>query len=194
VKKHRSSTVPESLFNTLEEEDPAEWTEPKIKEYIATGNKFNSRRINYLLNHGGFAKTTEDPNEDPIETPKDSTETPEDPTETPADLIKTRHTPDTQGFGKELTNLAKIYTEDNKYSGENDNFDFKLIIFYDLCSRTNIPENAMVKAYLIMLRSLALDYYYSNLKNITQTLSLNQICNATWLNFEGPEYKCKILR
>jgi len=88
VKKHRSSTVSESLFNTLQEEDPAEWTEPEIKEYIAIGNKFNLRRINYLLNHGGFAKTTEDPNEDPIETPKDSTET-------PADLIKTWHTPDT---------------------------------------------------------------------------------------------------
>jgi hypothetical protein len=51
------------LFDTLQEEDPAEWTEPKIKECIVTGNKFNSRQINYLLNHGGFTKTTKDPDE-----------------------------------------------------------------------------------------------------------------------------------
>ena len=32
-----------------------------------------------------------------------------------------------------------MYTEDNKYSGEDDNFDFKLTIFYDLYSRANVP-------------------------------------------------------
>jgi len=29
--------------------------------------------------------------------------------------------------------------EDNKYSGEDDNFNFKLTIFYDLCSRADVP-------------------------------------------------------
>jgi len=29
--------------------------------------------------------------------------------------------------------------EDNKYSGEDNNFDFKLTIFYDLCSRADVP-------------------------------------------------------
>jgi len=29
--------------------------------------------------------------------------------------------------------------EDNKYSGEDDNFNFKLTIFYNLCSRANVP-------------------------------------------------------
>jgi len=36
-------------------------------------------------------------------------------------------------------NLIKMYTEDNKYSGEDDNFNFKLTIFYNLCSRANVP-------------------------------------------------------
>ena len=36
-------------------------------------------------------------------------------------------------YGKELANLAKLYTNKSKYSGKNDNFDFKLIIFIDLC-------------------------------------------------------------
>jgi len=29
--------------------------------------------------------------------------------------------------------------EDNKYSREDNNFDFKLTIFYNLCSRADVP-------------------------------------------------------
>ena len=60
--------------------------------------------------------------------------------------------------------------EDNKYSREDDNFDFKLIIFYNLCSKADIPQKAKAKAYPTMLCGLALDYYYINLKNVTITL------------------------
>jgi hypothetical protein len=35
-------------------------------------------------------------------------------------------------YNKELANLAKLYINKSKYSGENDNFDFKLTIFIDL--------------------------------------------------------------
>jgi len=35
-------------------------------------------------------------------------------------------------YNKELTNLAKLYINEAKYNGENNNFDFKLIIFIDL--------------------------------------------------------------
>jgi len=35
-------------------------------------------------------------------------------------------------YSKELANLAKLYTNEAKYSGENDNFDFKLTIFTNL--------------------------------------------------------------
>jgi hypothetical protein len=185
------------LFDTLQEEDPAEWTEPEIKEYIAIGNKFNSRQINYLLNHGSFTKTTEDPDEskDLIETPEDLAEIPEDLKETLPTLPTHHNTTGMQSFGKELANLAKMYTEDSKYSGENDNFDFKLIIFYNLYRRANVPkdEDIMANAYPTMLCGLALDHYYSNLDNIALTLSFNQICNAICLYFEGPKYKCRIL-
>lgn len=33
------------------------------------------------------------------------------------------------GYGKEFLNLAKIYVNDAKYSGRNNSFRFKLIIF-----------------------------------------------------------------
>jgi hypothetical protein len=94
-----------------------------------------------------------------------------------------------------LANLAKIYIEDSKYSRENDNFDFKLIIFHNLYRRANVPkdEDIIANAYLIMLCGLALNYYYSNLNNIALTLSFNQIYNATCLYFKGPKYKYRIL-
>ena len=31
-----------------------------------------------------------------------------------------------------------MYIEDNKYSGEDDNFNFKLTVFYNLYGRANI--------------------------------------------------------
>ena len=34
---------------------------------------------------------------------------------------------------------TKIYMEESKYSGENDNFNRKLTIFNNLCDRVNIP-------------------------------------------------------
>jgi hypothetical protein len=60
-----------------------------------------------------------------------------------------------------------MYTEDSKYSRENDNFDFKLIIFHDLYRRANVPkdEDAMANAYPTMLCGLALDHHYTNLRN-----------------------------
>jgi hypothetical protein len=36
-------------------------------------------------------------------------------------------------YSKELANLAKLYTNKAKCSGENNNFDFKLTIFINLC-------------------------------------------------------------
>ena len=32
-----------------------------------------------------------------------------------------------------------MYIEDNKYSGEDNNFNFKLTIFYNLYSRADVP-------------------------------------------------------
>ena len=41
-------------------------------------------------------------------------------------------------YGKELANLAKLYIDESKYNGENDNFDFKLTIFTDLYQKADI--------------------------------------------------------
>ena len=57
-----------------------------------------------------------------------------------------------------------MYTDESRYSGENDNFDYKLVIFHDLCSRADIPDDIKAKAYPTMLQSLTLDYYYTSIK------------------------------
>jgi len=42
-------------------------------------------------------------------------------------------------YGRDLVTLVKIYTEESKYSREDDNFNRKLIIFNNLCNRVGIP-------------------------------------------------------
>jgi hypothetical protein len=59
---------------------------------------------------------------------------------------------------KELANLAKLYTNEAEYSDENDSFSFKLTIFHDMCDCADIPQSAKLKAFLIMLKDLTLDY------------------------------------
>ncbi len=78
-----------------------------------------------------------------------------------------------------------------KYSGENDNFDFKLIMFHDLYNRADILNNVKMKAFPTILRSLALNHYYANI--INKYLNFNGIYNAITNYFEGPEYKRSVL-
>ena len=44
-----------------------------------------------------------------------------------------------------------------------------------------------------MLRGLALDYYYTNLKNNPLSVPFNKLYKATHNYFKGPEYKRNIL-
>ena len=41
-------------------------------------------------------------------------------------------------YGRDLVTLVKIYTEESKYSGEDNNFNCKLIIFNNLYNRVGI--------------------------------------------------------
>jgi len=77
----------------------------------------------------------------------------------------------TINYGRDLVTLAKIYIEESKYSGENDNFDCKLTIFNDLCDKVEIPQTVKIKGFLTMLYSIALDFYYRN--------------KATYVTFNG---------
>lgn len=93
------------------------------------------------------------------------------------------------GYSRELTNLAKIYTENIKYSDHNNSFTFKLGIFDDIYSKADILFKAKMKAFFIMLKGLTLDYYYLNINSCIVTINFDQICHSIKNYFEKAEYK-----
>ncbi|MCJ1422270.1 hypothetical protein MMC29_000150 [Sticta canariensis] len=44
------------------------------------------------------------------------------------------------GSGRKTSNLVKMYTDEAKYSGEDDSFTFKLSIFHDICARADASQ------------------------------------------------------
>ena len=70
--------------------------------------------------------------------------------------------PTLKSYGQELSIIIKIYTEESKYRGNKESFDFKLAIFYNIYRCANILYKAKAKAFFIILKGLALNFYYSN--------------------------------
>lgn len=61
--------------------------------------------------------------------------------------------------------------DDIKYSGRNDNFIFKLAIFYDICLRADVSLEAKIKVFPTILKGLILDHYFSNIS--TNAIAMN---------------------
>ncbi len=93
---------------------------------------------------------------------------------------------------KELANLAKLYTNEAKYSDENDSFSFKLTIFHDMCDRADVSQSAKLKAFSTMLKDLTLDYYYSNMSTDIFII-FDEVCFSMRNYFEDVEYRRDIL-
>jgi hypothetical protein len=90
--------------------------------------------------------------------------------------------------------VTKMYTDDLKYTSHNDNFDYKLAIFNNVCKRANFLDRLKATAFPVMLTSQALTHYFTNLTNATyQDPLFDQMCIATRNHFEGPEYKRSVL-
>ena len=142
IKKERQTTVAQALAQTLLEEDMTPWTDTEIRE---CGEVFVSDRINYILKNPTPLRNTPPT----VDTPESSDNPAE--VDNPAKAKQPLEQQQQQGHGKELANLARLYTDDMKYSGENDNFDFKLTIFHDLCNRANILNEVKTTAFPTML-------------------------------------------
>ena len=84
-----------------------------------------------------------------------------------------------------MADVAKIYTDEQKYDGTNGSFDHKLTIFLDICKRADVPEEALMRAFPTMLKGLALDRYYNALlSQRTYQEAYNNIRGF----FKGPGY------
>jgi hypothetical protein len=177
VRKGRGIAVSECLEAVLKEDTPSDWTGEEIVEHIRKVGPFNSAVINHILAQGDVKTVGSTSKPEPEPDPADPSAQP-DPrrTYTPPGEPQYQGEREQRGYqqfgytekeqkgGRELANLVKMYTDESRYSGEDDNFDYKLIIFHDLCDRADIPDNIKAKAYPTMLRGLALNHYYSNIK------------------------------
>ena len=86
--------------------------------------------------------------------------------------------------------VSKIYTDDQKYSGVDDSFDFKLTIFHDICNRSGLPPDGYMTAFPTMLKGLAQAHYYNC---SLSSKSFDDACAHMRNFFEGPEYYRKNL-
>jgi hypothetical protein len=86
---------------------------------------------------------------------------------------------------KLIGEVNKNYTPDMKYDGTNSHFDYKLTIFHNVCERVDLPHEAYIRAFPIMLKGLALAHYYN--AQLSQ-LPYFDACNKVRAYFEGPEY------
>jgi len=113
------------------------------------------------------------------------------PTQTPAQITQAIDQLTLQGsFGREIANLTKFYTDEVKYSGEQDNFDFKFEIFQNYCLQAGVPKQAYIIAIPTMLYRLALKYYFTHLKDLTL---LENVHTGLKSYFKGDKYKRDIL-
>jgi hypothetical protein len=73
-----------------------------------------------------------------------------------------------QNFFKELSQLDKIYKNDEKFKNTDDNFEFKLKIFINKCKRVELSSHAYLKEVAFMLANRTLFHFYVNeYENIT---------------------------
>ena len=70
--------------------------------------------------------------------------------------------PTSKGYRQELNIIIKIYTEESKYRGNRNSFNFKLTIFYNIYGCINVLYKAKAKAFPIILKGLVLDFFYLN--------------------------------
>ena len=80
----------------------------------------------------------------------------------PSNATNTTAVGQTMG-AKLISEVVKQYTDDEKYNGTTGgSFDYKLSIFLDICQRVELPRESVIKAFPIMLKGLALQYFHNN--------------------------------
>jgi hypothetical protein len=105
----------DALFATLQEEEPHEWTAEDLREFKSEKEFTSERMIAIFKEHkqpGGGAMQSNDGGGNMIIQP----------------------TPLVDTTARDIINLTKMITAENKYSGQNDHFDTKLTIFNEYCS------------------------------------------------------------
>ena len=86
-----------------------------------------------------------------------------------------------------------MYFDETKYNDKNNSWNFKFIIFHDMCARVDMFETVKLMTFSIMFKNFALNYYYSNVSIRKLALNFVQTCVLINVYFEDAEYKRKML-
>src|SRR6266702_1107808 len=109
------------------------------------------------------------------------------PSQTPLLLYKLA--PITQLVYKEIAIITKVYIDGQKYN-RTTSFNYKLTIFYNIYKRSGLPYKGYTTVFLIMLKGLVEDHYYSN--NLVDKL-FEDTCIYMRNFFKGLKYYWKNL-
>jgi hypothetical protein len=170
VQNTKTATIAQSLYAVLEEEDQAVWTANDIIEAKKD------------LERGPITSMLPELKLDTIPSPPSY----RPPAATPEpDVGIALRQPAARSTGAQIAEIAKIYTDEQKYDGTNGSFDHKLTIFIDICRRVDLPEPMLVKAFPTMLKGLAQDHYYNSQLSIRL---FADACTNIRSFFEGPTY------
>ena len=205
VEMTRAMKMTKGLYIAAHEEEQAVWPQNELKKQIEAG-PFHSILTQSTSTPTPDPQTKTTPTWTPAWTPTpepqperhvsilppllvpETSPTPVPPASAPPAPVPSVLAPSTSsGLSREAANLAKLYTEEQKYSGENDNFEYKLNIFNNACKRAGLPAEGKADNFPQMLKGLALDFFFSTLNNCN--LNFDQMCRAMIAHFEGEEYQ-----
>jgi hypothetical protein len=109
------------------------------------------------------------------------------PEETPTPIGPSQIAPRTDNYTREMANLAKLYTDEDRYSGQTiDSFEYKLTIFQSKCKKAGIPQSIQHRAFDEMLTGLAKEFYYQSCQGLVE-YTLDQLCEAIRKRFKTSE-------
>ena len=145
VRKEARKSISDGLLGVIHEPTPSKWPVDDDPTDDHTDGPTDDHTDDPTDDH------TDDPTDGPTDDPTDGPT--DDPTDDPTPALPLLSTAPVQiiqptpatptptptqatdqlalqgSFGREITNLTKLYTDEVKYSGEQDNFDFKFKIF-----------------------------------------------------------------
>jgi hypothetical protein len=180
VRKEARKSIAEGLLGAIHEQTPSKWPADDPAPSLSSPSTASVQTVQ--------PSNTPSTQTIPAQINQPTTKTVHDG---PAQITQAIDQLALQGsFGREIANLTKFYTDEVKYSGEQDNFDFKFEIFQNYCLRAGVPKQAYIIAVPTMLRGPALKYYFTHLKDLNL---LENVCAGLKSYFEGDEYKRDIL-
>jgi hypothetical protein len=148
-------SVAQSLCDAAREEEQHEWTDEDIRSVendLDEGDVISlvlNRRMKSNYNSFTKPQIQAQRQHTPFESPR------------PTDPPMPTESPQPQSYRSQLSEIAKTYSDGQKYDGETGSLDQKLVIFRSICKRAELPEEALGKAFPCMLKGIAEHHFFT---------------------------------